>query len=171
MNKAELIKINLGFQEEINRLILEYKVDKWLSLDLTMMQLKSVVFIYSRGKVNYKELARALNVTPSVVTGIVDRLLLHGLVRRRRMGSPPDRRIHWLMVTNEGKALLDNIRQQTSENISQILETMRAEDLIALVQGFSALFKAAEVFLRKKRREMEITSNIDETATEKELVT
>jgi len=154
-NKKDLIHQVIGFQEEINRLIMECRVEAWLSLDLTIAQLKSVVYIYSKGRANFRELARALNVTPSVVTGIVDRLVLQGMAKRKRVSSSVDRRMQWLVVTDKGRAILDNIRQQTNDNISQVLETLNEEDLSALVQGFSALIKATESYLANQDKTKE----------------
>ena len=159
MNRNDLIQQAIGFQEEINRLIMEYRAKEWMSLDLTIAQLKSIVYIYSKGKTNFKELAGALNVTPSVVTGIVDRLVLQGMVKRKRIGSSVNRRVQWLIITDKAKALLDNMRQQTTDNMSQILETLSDEDLSALVQGFSALIKAAEPYFENQRKVMGITAD------------
>ena len=159
MNRNDLIQQAIGLQGELNRLIMAYRAKEWMSLDLTIAQLKSIVYIYSKGKANFKELARALNVTPSVVTGIVDRLVLQGMVKRKRIGSSVDRRVQWLIITDKAEALLDNIRQQTIDNISQILETMNDEDLSALVQGFSALIKAAEPYFENQNKVMGITAD------------
>jgi len=134
MNKQELVNQAIGFQKEINRLFLDYKVEEWLSLGLTITQLKSIIYIYGRRKASFKELAEALNVTPSVVTGIVDRLALQGMVKREAEVSSTDRRVQWLVVTDKGKALLDNIRQQMHVNIEQILGIMSIDDISALVR-------------------------------------
>jgi DNA-binding MarR family transcriptional regulator len=150
MTKKELVEKAIGFQEEINQLILKHRAESWLSLDLTMAQLKSIIYISIKGKVNFKELAEALNVQPSVVTGIVDRLVTQGMVKRWHVGSVTDRRVQWLTVTKKGQDLLDNIREKIGENTSRILRTMSAEDLKALVQGFSALIKAAGPYFRKQ---------------------
>jgi DNA-binding MarR family transcriptional regulator len=150
MTKKELVEKAIGFQEEINQLILKHRAESWLSLDLTMAQLKSIIYISIKGKVNFKELAEALNVQPSVVTGIVDRLVTQGMVKRWHVGSVTDRRVQWLTVTEKGQDLLDNIREKIGENTSRILRAMSAEDLKALVQGFSALIKAAGPCFRKQ---------------------
>jgi len=149
-NRKDLIRQVIGFQEEINRLIMEYRVEKWLSLDLTAVQLKGLMYIYSKGKANFKELAKVLNIAPSVVTGIVDRLVRHGVVRRARISNSTDRRVQWLEVTNKGKSILDNLKQQMTRDGFRILETMSDEDLSALAQSFSALIMATEQYLGKR---------------------
>jgi len=159
-DKKDLIQQAIGLQGEIDRLIIEYRVKEWSSLDLTIAQLKCIAYIYSRGMVNYKELAGGLNVTPSVVTVIVNRLVLQGMVKRRRMGGSTYRRVQCLVVTKRGQALLDNLRRQTSRNMSEILDTMsNEEDLSALVRGFSALIKATEPYLRAQHEVVTTANN------------
>ncbi|MDD4923638.1 MAG: MarR family transcriptional regulator [Dehalococcoidales bacterium] len=142
MNKAELIQKAVNFQKEINRLIMAYKTEKWMSLDITITQLKSLIYIYSKEKASFKELAGALNVSPPVVTGIVDRLTSQEIIRR--IAGTSDRRIQWLTITEKGKQLLNDIRQDTTSEMIKMLEVLSEEDIAALVQGFSALMKTAE---------------------------
>ena len=162
MNKKDLIQQAIGFQEELNRLITEYRTENWLSVDLTIAQLKSLVYIYSKGRANLRGLAKALDVTPSVVTGIVDRLIMHGVVKRKREGDSTDRRIQWLRITKKGQALLDNLRQQTTRNMSEVLETMSDKDLSALVRGFSALIGATEQYLREQHKAIDTANDWEE---------
>ncbi len=146
--KENLIQQVIGLEEEFDRLITDYRAEEWLLLDLTINQLKSIIYIYKKNRINPKGLADALNVTPSVVTGIVDRLVLHGLVERKASEGSTDRRVQWLVVTDKGESLLDNIRQKMISNTSEILETMSTEDLAALVQGISAFIKAAKPYIQ-----------------------
>ena len=142
MNKTELIQKAVGFQKEINRLIMAYKPEKWMSLDITITQLKSLIYIYSKGKASFKELAGALQVSPPVVTGVVDRLTSQEIIKR--MTGTGDRRVQWLTITEKGKQLLNDIRQDSTGDMVKMLEVLNEEDIAALVQGFSALVKTAE---------------------------
>jgi len=151
-NRNDLIQQAIGLQKELNRLTLEYSTKEWMSLDLTIAQLKSIIYIYGKEKASFKELAGALDVTPSVVTGVVDRLIQQGMVKHKRISISVDRRVQWLIITNKAKALLDNIKQQTIDNISQILETLSDEELSALVQGFSALTRAAKPYFENRNK-------------------
>lgn len=159
MDKHDLIRKVIRFQDNINQMIMEYSSESWLSLDLTIAQLKSLIFICNREQTNFRELSRALDVTPSVVTGIVDRLVLHGMVNRT--SSVEDRRIQWLTVTDKGKGILENIRQKNIGEITQILESLSHEDLSSLVNGFSALLKAAEEYARTNRKVLNNRVNED----------
>lgn len=147
-DKSEMISKILEILQESNKLMMEHKAEKWLSLNLTISQLKSILFIYDKGKATYGEIAKALDVTPSVVTGIVDRLVTHGMLTR--LTNPSDRRTQWLQVTEDGKKILNSIRQENIKDLSNVLESMRSEDLSALVQGLSALVNAALFYLEAK---------------------
>lgn len=148
MDRDSLIKEALRFQEKVNELIMEYSFENWLLLHLSIGQLKSLIYIQHKGRTNSKGLARVLGVTPSVITGIIDRLVLQGMVNRT--SSTKDRRVQWLTVTDRGKSLLDNIRQKNIEDIHNILKALSNEELTALVQGFSALTKAAEAYIESR---------------------
>jgi DNA-binding MarR family transcriptional regulator len=142
MNRTELISKAVNLQKEFNRLIMRYKPEKWMALDITISQLKSVIYIHSKGKVSFKELAKALNVSPPVVTGIVDRLTSQNIISHT--DGTDDRRVKWLVITEKGKRLLNDIRQDTTSEMSKMLEILSDEDIAALVQGFTALAKTAE---------------------------
>jgi DNA-binding MarR family transcriptional regulator len=150
MNKTELIQKAVSFQKEINRHIMGYRTEKWLSLNITITQLKSLIYINDRGRASFKELAGALNVSPPVVTGIVDRLTSQNIINRIK--GIRDRRIQWLTITEKGKQLLNDIRQDNTSEMIKILEVLSEEDIAALVQGFSALIKTSENKLLGKER-------------------
>lgn len=147
--KHELIRRIVALHEYTNRFILEYKTEMWLSLELTIAQLKSILFIYERGRVKFRELAEALDVTPSVVTGLVDRLLTQNMLERQ--ADADDRRVQWLALTPKAINLIDGIKQQTNDKVVHILKSMNTEDLRKLIEGFSAFIKAAEPYLETRK--------------------
>jgi len=149
---AEIIDNILHLQEKINSLVLTYKADNWMRLDLTIDQLKSLIFIQNQGKISFNELARALGITRSNIIGIADRLEQNGLVARRRNTS--DRRIQYLVLTDKGRELLSTIRQKVRGEERRVLEALNGEELTALEKGLSALIREAEnaVSNRNKNR-------------------
>ncbi len=149
MEKEELINEVMALEPKVNRLILEHKFEKWFSLDLTFVQLKSMIFIQSKGITNFRDLAKALGIAPSVVTGLVDRLIASGMIER--IDSSKDRRVHHLSLTDKGEALLDEIRQESIDEFREILQTISDEDLAALVKGILALFNAAHLYLESHK--------------------
>ena len=134
----------IEFQRETNRLLGNFAAEPWIELSLTIAQLKSLFFIADKGKTNFKKLADALGVTPPNVTGIVDRLVDHGLVSRTE--NPEDRRIMLLQITTKGRNLLHNLQQNRASHMSSILEHLDQNDLAALHRGLEALVGAARTF-------------------------
>jgi DNA-binding MarR family transcriptional regulator len=116
--------------------------DPWLSLNLTIAQLKSLFFIKFEGTTSSKNLAAALGVTPPSVTGIIDRMVKHGLVTREY--NQQNRRMQLLSLTQKGDDLINELKVRKTAHLSHLLEMLNIEDLKALIQGMSALVKAAE---------------------------
>lgn len=149
MNNTELINKIIELQSESNRVMGSFAVEPWIELGLTIAQLKSLFFIVDKEKTNFKRLAEALGVTPPNITGIVDRLVEQGLVSRTE--NPDDRRIMVLQATEKGRELLNRLNQKRYDQMVQILGHISAEELNALVTGYTALVKAARAYMLKEK--------------------
>ena len=149
MDRAELTKEIIELQRRINRDMRQYTLDAWMELNLTIPQLKSLFFIANQGSTNFTKLASALGVTPSNVTGIVDRLVEQGLVSRQE--NPEDRRMLMLRVTDKGEAIIADLRERRASHISEILAHLSSEELNIVVKGFNLLAKAAEFHQGEKQ--------------------
>jgi DNA-binding MarR family transcriptional regulator len=145
--KAELVKQIIGLQREVRRALRQYVPNAWMNLNLTIAQLKSLFLIAREGSTNTKTLAEELGVTPSNVTGIIDRLVKQGLVSRRE--NPEDRRMLRLRVTDKGEDILTSLREETISSMSEVLARMSIEELSSLARGLSSLVKAAEAHERE----------------------
>ncbi len=142
-DRLELIRRVVELHQRANRMLCRYTPDRWMSLGLTIGQLKSLFFI-SEKPTNFKRLAEALGVSPSSVTGIVDRLVEQGLVSRRE--NPDDRRMLLLQATENGEALINDLRESTAIQISAILGHMDIEDISNLAASLEALVRAGEAY-------------------------
>ncbi len=78
-----------------------------LDYEITLQQLRAFALIYARGQVAINKVADALGIRPNVATGIVQRLVDRGLIKRRE--DPADRRVRLLTVTEQGLALIDQL--------------------------------------------------------------
>jgi MarR family transcriptional regulator, organic hydroperoxide resistance regulator len=141
-DREELIKQIMQVQKQMGRYLHKDPPDAWLTLNLTIAQLKTLMFINFKGNTNFKMLARALKVSPPNVTGIVDRLLVQELVSRE--DNPENRRMQILQVTENGKALISELMKRADSNLYTILSIMKTADLEHLVNGMSALLSAAQ---------------------------
>ena len=144
--KTDMVNRAIELQMTIGRFLHDENPDPWLSLDLTIAQLKSLFYINFHETTNSKSLAEALGVTPPNVTGIIDRLVEQGLVSREYHRK--NRRMHLIKLTGKGSVLLEELRIHNTSRLSALLQTMNAEDLSALVRGLSSLAGEAEKAFR-----------------------
>jgi DNA-binding MarR family transcriptional regulator len=114
----------------------------WLDLDLTIVQLKCLLFIDFKESTNFKQLADALGVTPPSVTGIIDRLVEQGLISREE--NPANRRMQVLRTTEKGKALIQKLVETRRSTISTFLDSLSIQDLSSLARITSILASSIE---------------------------
>ena len=139
MEREELINEIIKQQHQ-----LMYAMDRdesmaWMELNLTIAQLKSLLFIYFEGTTNFIKLANALRVTPPNVTGIINRLVEQELVTREE--NPEDRRTFILRTTETGKALIEGLRESGINRMAIILGQLSMEELTTLETGLAVLVK------------------------------
>ncbi len=142
MDKSELVQQVVELQRQVGRIIGQYVPSVWIDSGLTLTQLRSLFLVTNKGSTNFTKLAEALGVTPSNVTGIIDRLEEQGLVRRTQ--NPEDRREITLQATDKGEALVSNLKEAGMKQMTQILSLLSVEELSCLVRRLSAFIKAAD---------------------------
>jgi len=144
MDKSQLIQEVVELEQQVSRIIGQHAPNIWIDSGLTLTQLRSLFLIANKGSTNFRKLAEALGVTPSNVTGIVDRLVEQGLVSRTQ--NPEDRREMTLQATDKGQALVSNLKEVGIKHMTQILSVLSLEELSALAQGLSAFIRAADSY-------------------------
>lgn len=149
ISRDEAVRVIIEIGPELKRLLFMETPEVWLDVDLTMAQFKSLVLILNHKNISPSRLARLMGVTPANVTGVVERLVKLGLVRRAE--SPDDRRVLLLQATEKSSLLLARIMERSADDMSHILDLMTAEELSHLAQGLVALVGAA----RKRRATLE----------------
>lgn len=141
-DRSEQIGNVADLHRRVNRRLRLYVPEAWLDLNLTIAQLKSLFFIANQGSTNSRRLAAALGVTPSNVTGIVDRLVEQGLVSRQE--NPEDRRSLLLQATDKGESILSDLRERRTTYLSEVLARLSQEELSLVESGLSLLARAAD---------------------------
>jgi DNA-binding MarR family transcriptional regulator len=144
VEKSQLVQEVVEFERQVGRIIGQHVPSVWIDSGLTLTQLRSLFLIANEGSTNFRKLAKTLGVTPSNVTGIVDRLAEQGLVSRTQ--NPEDRREMTLQATDKGEALVSNLREAGIKRMTQILSLLSLEELSCLAQGLSAFVKAADSY-------------------------
>lgn len=116
----------------------------WAELGLTTAQLRVLFLVRESPGVTAGALAQRLNVTPPTISGIVDRLVKLGLIRREDDES--DRRLVRNMLTDKGDSACRRMEQGSETFTRRILMEMSLDDIEAFIRGMRA-FKAASEYV------------------------
>lgn len=108
-------------------------------LELSLRQYAALRGI-EQGVRSATDLARRWEVTPAVVTGVIDRLERRGLVRRE--ADPNDRRRLFLALTPRGQKMSRSVDEQMTRELASHLERATQEDLQALGRTLALLHHA-----------------------------
>ncbi|WP_172804948.1 MarR family winged helix-turn-helix transcriptional regulator [Actinopolymorpha singaporensis] len=108
-----------------------------LSVDLTMTQLRALFVLGASGALSAHELADALGVGPTTLTGIVDRLQVRGLVHRIPDGH--DRRVRRVDLTEAGRTLLGDVDEVRRAYQRRMFDRLDDDVLSGLATAVEAL--------------------------------
>jgi len=137
MERSTLTSRVIALDREVHRFVSRQSFQAWMRLDVTVPQLKTLFFVSNERGTNPRKLAAALKVTPSNVTGIVDRLVEQGLLSREE--DRDDRRVLLLRITEKGESILDDLRERRISSLRETLADLSVDELRSLVDGLSAL--------------------------------
>jgi DNA-binding MarR family transcriptional regulator len=113
----------------------------WAELGLTTAQLRVMFLMRESPGVTAGELASRLSVTPPTISGIVDRLVKLGLVRREDDES--DRRLVRNFLSDTGESACGRLARGLDVFTRRIIIEMNHEDLDALIAGLKAFVNAS----------------------------
>src|SRR5215475_1144319 len=115
--RAQTVEIFLSLMQALKGRQTEDK--PWLSLDLTMAQLKTLMIVLQTGGVPSRGLAERLSIGPSAVTPLVDQLVDQKLVTRE--ADPSDRRIVLIRPTARAIALRRRLVETSRAAVVELL--------------------------------------------------
>jgi DNA-binding MarR family transcriptional regulator len=113
------------FIENIKKLFFP---EEWIELDLkfSKFELFSMLLLDKRKEITMTELVEYINTPMSTATGIVDRLVKNGYIKRDR--SEADRRIVVLRLTEKGTQLMERLKSMIYEYIGMIVGDLTEEE-------------------------------------------
>ncbi|RKP51682.1 MarR family transcriptional regulator [Cohnella endophytica] len=122
--------------------LLNQKLLRNLPLDQMALNLSPTNFhllraLYEKRKATITELCNHMRVSRPNMTPLVDKLVRHGLVRRRPTAE--DRRFVEIEITEEGDRHCREMRQMILKHIHSKLESLDEEDLAALEQCLNTM--------------------------------
>ncbi|MBB2914402.1 DNA-binding MarR family transcriptional regulator [Streptosporangium becharense] len=130
-------------QRDLGRLIVRHRPTSPLfDSSLTLRQLKVVMILACQGSASGQDLAHHLGVGLGTVTGIVDRLVGHGLVTRRE--DPHDRRIRRVELTPAGRTLIEEISDAGLTDFRHLLQRLDTPTLHGLSTAMDKIRQVAE---------------------------
>ena len=107
------------------------------SYRITIPQLLCLNNVYEHGPITIGALTRLLYLNNSTVTGIVDRLENHNLVRRTRISK--DRRQIHVEITEDGLEFIKNAPNPIQEGFLERLESLEEENVALLLWALEQL--------------------------------
>jgi len=113
----------------------------WAERGLTVPTLKVLFLLRDSPGMPAGMLAQRLGVTPSTITGLVDRLVAQGLVRREE--DARDRRLVRNYLTMDGLGLAGDVQRQAREEVLRILAALDDEQLRLVRAALEQLLAAA----------------------------
>ena len=142
MVKEEIVSQIISLQHRIFKEVAARGPMPWVGLDLTREQLRIVFLIYHHKELSPGEAADALGVSKANVTGVINRLVVRGLVGRRE--NPSDRRSYILSLTETGHSQVERLQELHTEKMAGVIGRMPEEAVEGLLKGLTALLKALE---------------------------
>lgn len=121
------------------------RLEAWVELGLTMTQLRVLFLLAAEDGASAGALAERLNVTPSTLTRIVDRLAGQGLVRREP--DEDDRRLVRHYLSDRGVTTVRELERRGRARLNEILDRLgdrRLERLVLALEDLSEALEAQE---------------------------
>ena len=107
-----------------------------------MPQAKVVYLLSVSGELHMSELVTRLGVSLSTVSGLVDRVVDHGLATRRE--DPADRRQVLVGLTPAGTEFIDRFRELNARQVRDLLGRLDDDELDDVRRALAALARAAD---------------------------
>ncbi|MGM9944978.1 MAG: MarR family winged helix-turn-helix transcriptional regulator [Lysinibacillus sp.] len=88
--------------------------------------------LYHKGEQPIQHIGKKILLASSSITYVVDKLESKGYVERR--ACPNDRRVTYAVITNEGKAFIEEAFPKHEQTIETIFEKLSEEELETIIQ-------------------------------------
>lgn len=122
--------------------LIEGHAPEFTEVAITMAQAKVLYVVLAAGELRMSELAARLGVGSSSASGIADRLVELGLLRRH--DDPKDRRQVVVTTTPEAGALLERFRELNLGQLRELLARLRPDELETVDRSLEILGRAID---------------------------
>ncbi len=111
---------------------------EWLSLDLTLAQLRALLVLKAKGPSRMSAIAAVLGIALPTATGIVDNLVRKELAVRET--DPQDRRLVICELSTRGQDLINRLWTSGEFGMEQLLEGLTSDQMEKAVDVAQMLF-------------------------------
>jgi DNA-binding MarR family transcriptional regulator len=140
-NRADVVdQVIAGYEALMQRLAESHEPD-FLEIDVTMPQAKLLYLLGASGDLHMSDIVARLGVSLSTVSGLVDRIVDHGLATRRE--DRIDRRQVVVGLTPAGSEFVDRFRELNARQMRELLAVLDDADLASVRDALGALERAA----------------------------
>lgn len=118
------------------------RLEAWGERGLTLTQLRVLFVLRAENGASAGILAELLNVTPSTLTRLIDRLARHGLVRRE--SDDGDRRLVRHHLSASGARTVEELERGARARMNEVMDRLSAPQLERLVLALDDLTAALD---------------------------
>lgn len=110
--------------------------EEWIHLDLELSktELLTLLVVERHGEVIMSQIAEYIKIPLSTSTGLVNRLVRNGYLKRER--SESDRRIVAIQLTDQGKSIVLDFQATISHYLEQVESVLTEEDRLVIYNVF-----------------------------------
>jgi DNA-binding MarR family transcriptional regulator len=138
----ELVERALRTYGEMLALAEPLRFRLWDSRGLTMTQLRLMFTLFQQDGIAVSTLAQRMDISPSAMTGIIDRLRRSKLIRRR--ADARDRRVTRIYLTEEGRALWGAVDAAGRAYVSATVRRLGRDRVEAFIEAVTEFLEAAK---------------------------
>lgn len=126
-NGKALVRDILKLSTDIFRIIKLSIPPEWLTSDMTIAQLRVLLFLYTEGDSRMSSIASALGTTLPTVTGTVEHLVKKRMVVRG--DDPEDRRLVICTLSQQGQKIIDRMWILGGKQMEKLLHGLSLANL------------------------------------------
>ena len=137
--RAELIDTAVGHVGELMRLRRTHMTARPCPRDVSLPQFWILMMLREGQSTTMRGIADALDITPSSLTAIIDRLEQRGLVVRSR--DDDDRRVVHIERTPDGEQIVQEMMGMKQQHIRTLVEQLTKTEVAALERGLAGVLR------------------------------
>jgi len=118
------------------------RLDELATLGLTITQLRVLFLLRAEPDLSAGALAERLDVTPSTLTRIMDRLVRNALIER--VPAKEDRRLVLHSLSDAGRELVEETERRYRAKMNRVLSRLNEQQVARLVEALRDLAEATD---------------------------